>query len=152
MFRNSGWPKGADDSRTCEPTNHWSALRRRKAAPNSQCLAGTNPLYPPKLGDRNRTGIQPCANELTGVAAVTKSHPIAIRSRRFIRLLPWIRIGFFSPLTFCGTAAEYTPIADPRPAFVVQLFSMAPLAPDPSARPAMYAEGGDCVVSFPDTV
>src|SRR5215813_443837 len=92
MLRNRGWPKGAADSRTCDPTNHWSTLSRRKAAPTSQCFAATKPLYPPKLGDRNLTGIQPCANEWIGVAATPKRIAIAVMRRRFTLSLWFSRI------------------------------------------------------------
>src|SRR5258708_7745544 len=96
MFRNRGWPKGAADSRTWEPTNHWSALSRRKAAPTSQCFAATNPLYPPKLGDKNLTGIQPCAYEVMGVAAAPKRTAIRRKGGSFYRVLKSSRI-FFPP-------------------------------------------------------
>ena len=61
-----------------------------------------------------------------------------------------------SVLYFVRAAAQYTPIADPRPAtkpgFAAHSFWTVPVTPGPSARPAMYAEGGDCVVNFPKTV
>src|SRR5215471_15456975 len=101
MLSSRGWPNGAADSRTAEPTNHWSALSRRKAAPTSQCLACTNPLYPPKLGDKNRTGIQPCANESMGVAAAPQRITRAETRRRFILLLRFLRIIILLPEVRC---------------------------------------------------
>ena len=107
--RNRGCPKGAADSRTWDPTNHWSALSLRKLAPSSQCLAGTNPLYTPKLGGKNLTGIQLCANEVMGVAATANRTGSTINKRHFILPLRFRHIRF--PPSFsmrCRVASVYT--------------------------------------------
>jgi hypothetical protein len=45
-------------------------------------------MYPPKLGDKNLTGIQPRASEFIGIAAAPERTVIAIMRRRF-NLTPW---------------------------------------------------------------